>query len=415
MISNELVFSRILLVRENSSVSKDFRKLLSQTINGTIMETTPNDALSMLGKDEIDVVFLFLPSEKSQLFHNYFALIRSICNITPIIGVTSEGFSKFTELALDDIVHPCTDSTDLRLRLYQLKRLTENLNSDIVNWMYLHQKTSTSIMSFGFQRLDFLPTAMEKIVRRYNMHTTDLQSIDLFILNHNDKRSTSYYNQLRTRYKNVPILFIYDESLPSHFIYSSRYTVAIKRNDDPISIEFRIKSYLKYYLLYKDFSDKLQDCLRRSTIDATTEVFNRSFLDEYLQQQSYMKNIAMFMVDIDKFKNVNDEFGHTFADYALKHTSKIIKQLIRSYDIVARYGGDEFVIVMNNVDRDSAISIAERIRKQVENTAIGGVQITVSIGLCWGESMQRHDAMAMADKFMYLAKQCGGNTVKICA
>jgi diguanylate cyclase len=124
------------------------------------------------------------------------------------------------------------------------------------------------------------------------------------------------------------------------------------------------------------------------------------------------------MLDIDKFKLINDKFGHSFADSVLKYVSGMIKRYIRSSDVVARYGGDEFIILMDNVTKPVVEDIAHRIQKKVSDSLFYNAQCTVSIGVCWmnlGGNISLNDAIAVADKFMYIAKQSGGNAVKICA
>jgi diguanylate cyclase len=188
---------------------------------------------------------------------------------------------------------------------------------------------------------------------------------------------------------------------------------------DKVIIACRLISLIKYKKLYESFSIKIRKSLRLFAIDPTTKVYNRSFFEDFLarEDQNFVGS-AVLMIDVDKFKFINDKFGHSFADSMLKHISSNIKRYVRSSDIIARYGGDEFIIVMNSINRQMALEIANRIQKKVESSPFGDVHCTVSIGVCcmeYGGNLPVRDAILVADKFMYIAKQSGGNAVKVCA
>jgi diguanylate cyclase (GGDEF)-like protein len=155
-------------------------------------------------------------------------------------------------------------------------------------------------------------------------------------------------------------------------------------------------------------------------LDSTTEVYNRSFFDDYLKNKEHCASAsAIAMVDVDKFKTINDKHGHSFADSMLKHISGVIKKYIRSSDIVARYGGDEFIILMNDISKRDAVDVVNRIQKKIENSVFHNAHCTVSIGICCvepnGSVSSYYDAISIADRFMYAAKQNGGNSIKVCA
>ncbi len=131
------------------------------------------------------------------------------------------------------------------------------------------------------------------------------------------------------------------------------------------------------------------------------------------------KNLSVMMFDIDYFKKVNDTYGHEAGDIVLIKVAQIIKNSTRSSDIAARYGGEEFVLMLSNSEVNQAKDIAERIRKEVENTVITHdgrkINVTISIGIAgykfdWESET---NLVKRADKALYESKQNGRNQVTI--
>ena len=126
------------------------------------------------------------------------------------------------------------------------------------------------------------------------------------------------------------------------------------------------------------------------------------------------------MIDIDFFKKVNDKYGHFVGDEVLKMLTKNINDNIRNSDILARMGGEEFVVLLNETNEEEALEIAQKIRKIIENSNLEyndiNVQVTISIGL----SMLNHEKdneideiLIRADEALYISKNSGRNKVSI--
>jgi len=147
--------------------------------------------------------------------------------------------------------------------------------------------------------------------------------------------------------------------------------------------------------------------------DPLTDTHNRRSLNGLLNQLMLKQTpFAILEIDIDFFKRVNDTFGHDVGDEALKSLTNIIKDLSRKGDIVARIGGEEFVLVLPNEDNQSALSIAERLRKTVESTemdAIGNITISIGIATWPVHSNDIDQVYKCADKALYHAKEHGRN------
>jgi len=126
------------------------------------------------------------------------------------------------------------------------------------------------------------------------------------------------------------------------------------------------------------------------------------------------------MVDIDNFKSLNDRHGHIMGDNALRDAGRIIDNNIREFDFAARYGGDEFVILLTKATANVAHLVAERIRTAFLNTSVsspdgGSQKITVSIGIATLDTVAPYESVLQfvhgADQALYMAKQSGRNRI----
>ncbi|MCL2590436.1 MAG: diguanylate cyclase [Betaproteobacteria bacterium] len=168
---------------------------------------------------------------------------------------------------------------------------------------------------------------------------------------------------------------------------------------------------------------RLMETLRESSLrDPMTGLNNRRFLEEYIETltastRRKQTHIAILMLDLDHFKMINDTHGHDAGDSVLKALASIIKATVRASDIVIRYGGEEFMVVLQDTNSAYALSVAEKIRASVEAMRIphGGIvlQKTISIGVADfpGDSHTFWQAAKFADVALYNAKETGRNRV----
>ena len=163
--------------------------------------------------------------------------------------------------------------------------------------------------------------------------------------------------------------------------------------------------------------------------DPISGVYNRRYLDRRLEEeferaQRYVIPLSILMIDIDHFKQVNDRFGHQVGDRILGDLGKLTLNSIRSTDISARYGGDEFLIIAPNAPGSLADTIAERLRLHVESHALvltcdpgkrQEIRVTVSIGvaICNQKIDNIQKLIQDADAALYCAKQAGRNRVTV--
>ncbi len=168
---------------------------------------------------------------------------------------------------------------------------------------------------------------------------------------------------------------------------------------------------------------RLMDTLRESNLrDPMTGLNNRRFLEEYVDTIVASNNrrksqLAILMLDLDYFKKVNDTYGHDAGDTVIKTMAKIFRSCVRASDLVIRYGGEEFMVILQDTSGDAALDVAEKIRGAVEETKIElpGVQLqkTISIGVADfpGDSETFWQAIKFADVALYRAKEEGRNRV----
>ena len=139
--------------------------------------------------------------------------------------------------------------------------------------------------------------------------------------------------------------------------------------------------------------------------------FVNSLEYEFKRLKRFPGDLSLLMMDIDGFKSYNDEFGHLEGDILLKELSLMIHLNLREVDVLCRYGGDEFVVILPGVNKAGALQVAEKIRKTVENGKFQET-VTLSIGLaCYRAGMSRQELISKADKALYQAKDQGKNQV----
>ncbi|MCG8668628.1 MAG: GGDEF domain-containing protein [Pseudomonadales bacterium] len=168
--------------------------------------------------------------------------------------------------------------------------------------------------------------------------------------------------------------------------------------------------------------EKIRELSRR---DGLTNVWNRRYFMEILENEltltrRYRRPISFIMVDLDYFKNINDQYGHSAGDKALQKTAEALQFAIRNTDTLGRYGGEEFSVVLPNCNRDDAILVSERCRQAIEKLKIFQDQvefcITASIGVTTLVDINKMNASTIienADNALYQSKAYGRNRVTV--
>ncbi len=187
-------------------------------------------------------------------------------------------------------------------------------------------------------------------------------------------------------------------------------------------LKARIKAGLRRANAVKQLKKDLKDALSNTVTDPLTGVRNRYYLEADLDyrvaQAERIKDrpLSIMMVDIDKFKSINDRFGHLIGDDVLCKVAEQLRQTARSADIVTRYGGEEFCIVLPDTDLEDAVSLANRMRTDVENMKFESMAdeiVTISLGVAEYQSTdhEKGGLLKRADDALYEAKRTGRNKV----
>ena len=195
---------------------------------------------------------------------------------------------------------------------------------------------------------------------------------------------------------------------------------------EPVEMLARVRAQLRI----KDLTDKLaianKKLLELVDVDDLTGLYNMRSIysrieSELIRVRRYSRSMAIVMMDLDNFKNVNDHFDHVFGSYVLSNIGRIIRETIRQVDFAARYGGDEFLIVLTETGTEGAAIFAERLRNAIQAfTFVSGehsTKLTVSMGIAMGDlnfvEMKGQDLVRQADRALYAAKAAGKNCVKV--
>jgi len=189
---------------------------------------------------------------------------------------------------------------------------------------------------------------------------------------------------------------------------------------DAAELRARVRSALRM----KKFQDLLA---AKAQVDGLTGVYNRLHLDQRLTEEvarsaRYGNVFALLMADLDHFKGINDEFGHPFGDLVLQSFADVLTRSVRSTDVVCRYGGEEFALILPETDADGAIRLIERVRsgmRELELRPRGrAITVTASWGIATSAMLERAKLTApslleMADQGLYEAKRAGRNCARM--
>ena len=191
------------------------------------------------------------------------------------------------------------------------------------------------------------------------------------------------------------------------------------RNGDLVKIGRTIFKFIAGGNIEAAYHDEIY---RLTTVDGLTQIYNRRYFEETLERElarcnRYNRALSLVLIDIDHFKNVNDSYGHLAGDHVLKQLAGTIKTRIRREDILSRFGGEEFSLLLPEVDLAGAATLADKTRKVIEKHKFEfdrqHIPVTVSLGVATidGTQSDAQDLIRAADGKLYEAKAAGRNRV----
>lgn len=406
-----MVATILLLNSANVDVS-DITTNLKRTYYNVVVSNNLERAMYIVRCQKIQAVLITIPPTINTEFCDFFSMFRQCCNIIPIIALTN---ATTLNLDIDAIVCP-TDISNILMTTEVFCKINTKLLPTVTSDIYIDNKNlnRTKIVACFFDHtlmIDSMHVEQVNSFKNLNNHT----ETDLFLINYDHPKAINCCVRIRLLNPDTPIVFMYSKVQPND--QQIGYTAVISKDNLRTRTNVFLLSLIKFKKIYEMYIREIQDCLQNAKIDPTTQIFNRTYFNNYVKKWHFVeRNTAILMIDVDKFKSINDKFGHAFADRALYHICDIIKSCIRSYDIVARYGGDEFVVIMQKIDKIRVLDIANRIRYAIATTNLDGVHFSISVGVCLAEdfNVSMQNMIETADKFMYDAKQNGGNNVQFC-
>ena len=249
----------------------------------------------------------------------------------------------------------------------------------------------------------------------------DLVITDYYL--HNNETGDDVIEYIR-KYDNqdkssIPILVVSGETDPekrTSFLRNGASDFIVKPyNEDELLV--RSSNLIKNHKLLQDFKQQKQQLVKLALTDHLTGLYNRHSL--YDLGPKYISNalrhetpLSLLVIDLDHFKKVNDTHGHSTGDLVLKDVAQIMQDACRTEDIVARFGGEEFIMLLSNCDLENAINKAEKLREAIERSKPEGLLVTSSIGVALLSSDDNMDTLFdRADEAVYKAKETGRNKV----
>lgn len=264
-----------------------------------------------------------------------------------------------------------------------------------------------------------------KALERALSDDLDLVVISLTLMKEDGLRLCS---QLRSheRTRQVPILLVVDEGDLTRVakgleLGANDYVIKpLDRNE----LLARARTQIRRKRYQERLRANYEHSLSMALTDSLTGVFNRRYVNAHLPRLleraiDSHKPLSILLFDIDHFKVVNDSFGHAIGDEVLKEVSNRASRNLRTFDLVARLGGEEFIVILPDTDVDSAMSVAERLRNRIADSLfavsaeVGEVPVTVSVGVAVGGRLgdTTEGLIRRADEALYEAKRAGRNCV----
>lgn len=226
------------------------------------------------------------------------------------------------------------------------------------------------------------------------------------------------FSSLKTTFGHFPYAPIYSQSLNLSVLYHNQFWVFSQMF---FYIPIFIVTLLLYEILITQWRNREQQIRNISHIDPLTGIYNRRKIGKFLRaMHAESTDFAVILLDLDHFKTVNDQYGHDMGDRVLQKVAMILSKNVHENDLVGRFGGEEFIIVLKEKSLEEAINFAEICRSQIENQTFydgnrSKIYCTASFGVSISDQKKSIEfILKQSDRALYLAKQNGRNQVRHC-
>jgi len=229
--------------------------------------------------------------------------------------------------------------------------------------------------------------------------------------------------EARVRSLPVIVMTTAEDSAEKHLAFLNGANDFLNKPVDSLELRARVDVHHRLARIIRELEESKKALAELATTDSLTKLKNRRFFYAQAEQnlsacRRYGKDMSLLLLDIDHFKKVNDTFGHHAGDEVLVRVARLLAHMVRGVDTVARFGGEEFAVLMPETNRLGAAVLGERIRAAIEREQISvdgqHIPVTVSIGITTlaAEDVESIDQMLnVADQRLYLAKNNGRNRI----
>ena len=360
-----------------------------------INATKASEAFEILQREKISLILTAMELESGSAIDFIKSLNESQFRDIPVVVFAGndslEDRKRMYELGIVDYILKTSDKELIKQNLSIFRKedpvalRMRELTYAVVDYNKMDRKIISRIFSMhDIKKADFFDS--EQMLLNSDMHY-DVYVIDLVL---KETLGDKVISALRK--KNLDSVIIAVSGIDNVKTISRVLSIGA---DDYITKPFnydlfftRLKTNIRNFLLMRELKVKTDLLERISITDPLTELFNRRHIFDRLNQECekfkrYGLTFTAVMLDIDGFKSINDSYGHQVGDMVIRMVSDAIKKSIRNVDIAGRYGGEEFLIILPEIDGKGGVVAAERIRKSIESIKIeeSNIKVTISAGV----------------------------------
>ena len=370
----------LLYVEDEADVRELFLTLIKRHFREVYAATNGIEGLELFQKHHIDIIISDIRMPKMDGLE----MVKKIKEINPevfVIFITAFSDSSYLKEALE-----------LGVEGYIVKPIDKNRLYQKLNFLaeILHQKREKE------EYFELLKTFFD----RYEDALALIKGQKIILYN---QKFTDYFDCTTT-------LSELEEKIGKKLIED---TIVEYKTDEKIFVfEVNIKKVKEYTLLsFQDITHLQKELFLDTLTGVYTRKYFRTIFDKFLN-----KKLCVIFLDIDNFKKINDTYGHAVGDNVLEHIATILKSNLRNDDIIIRWGGEEFMVILNDItDTQKAVEIAQKLRSKIEQSPLGNITLTASFGVGCSYLQNRSDYdtfFKKIDAALYRAKEKGKNRVE---
>ena len=416
-------------------MSKSLSVLLSQHLAShqvkTITHTNGHVALEMLKQASCDLVVVAMHLDDMDGIE-FVSKMRELDqhNRTHVVMLTTTENSEALADALRAGVNEIFQKDRVNHLLEHITNWSQNskLHSTEGNILYVEDNHATAlVVSEQLKRIGYSVehvTRGNRALELYEVNQYDLLLVDYIL--EGGISGLDVIQEVRAKQAHsfeTPILVLsgIDDEQKKITLLKSGANDYMSKTASKEEMEVRVNNLVRTKRLFEQVHYQQEKLQHLAMTDQLTSLHNRHYLFEAAPQRISEASrhhfpVALLIVDLDKFKHINDTYGHATGDEVLRETGKLLKKLCRKEDIVARFGGEEFVLLLSHCNGEQATNKAESIRQELEALTPANLAVTGSFGIATLENdlkLNFNQLFSLADAAVYRAKEGGRNRVEV--